>query len=249
MKFYDDTKPLYLETDTSKVDLGAALLQTWEDTTCQKDMVPDNTILHPIAFASKSLTGVEHRYSNIERESLGILHGLKIFHHYCFTGEVHIIADHKPLVTIIKKDVATLSQSIQHILLKIHQYKVQILYKPGPQIFIADWLSHHNHKEGNDEPIQDMDIRVDAIQSTTGIPQCMSILQIQQTMAQDEHLQGLKYIIITGWPNTKNQLHIHIRPYWCYKDNLAVIGGVVMNGRYIIEPQDLKQQVLDQLPC
>ena len=67
MKFYDEIKPLYLETDTSRVGLAAALLQTWEGTTCQKDTVPDNTILHPIASASKSLTGTEHRYSNIER--------------------------------------------------------------------------------------------------------------------------------------------------------------------------------------
>ena len=82
MNFYDDTKLLYLETDTSGVGLGAALLQISEGTSCQKDMVPDNTILHPIAFASKSLTGAESRYSNIESEALGILHGLEKFHHY-----------------------------------------------------------------------------------------------------------------------------------------------------------------------
>ena len=120
MKFYDGTKPLYLETDVSGVGLAAALLQTWEGTTCQKDMVPDNTILHPTAFASKGLTGAEHRYSNIEREALGILHGLEKFDHYCFAREVHVITDHKPLVAIFKKDVATLSQCIQHIVLKIH---------------------------------------------------------------------------------------------------------------------------------
>ena len=62
--------------------------------------MPDNTILHPIAFASKCLTGAEHRYSNIEREALGILHGLEKFHHYCFAREVHVITDCKPLVTI-----------------------------------------------------------------------------------------------------------------------------------------------------
>ena len=152
MKFYGDTKPLYLETDASGVGLGASLLQTWEGTTCCKDMVPDNTILYPIAFASKSLMDAEHGYSNIEREVLGILQGLEKFHHYCFAREVYVITNHKPLVSIFKKDVATLSQQIQQI--KSHQSRVQILYKPGPEIFIAYWLSHHNHKENKDEPIQ-----------------------------------------------------------------------------------------------
>ena len=79
MKFYYDTKLLYLETDASGVGFGAALLHTWKGTTCHKDMVPDNTILHPIALASKSLTGIEHSYSNIEKEALGILHGIENF--------------------------------------------------------------------------------------------------------------------------------------------------------------------------
>ena len=52
MKFYDDTKPLYLETDASRVGLVAALLQMHKGTACQKDVVSDNSILHPIAFAS-----------------------------------------------------------------------------------------------------------------------------------------------------------------------------------------------------
>ena len=38
MKFYDDTKPLYLETDASGVDLGAALLQLHNNTACQRDV-------------------------------------------------------------------------------------------------------------------------------------------------------------------------------------------------------------------
>ena len=79
MIFYDDTKPLYLETDVSRIGLRAALLQLCDNTDCQKGMALDNTILHPITFVSKSLTGAEQRYSNIEHEVLGILHGLEKF--------------------------------------------------------------------------------------------------------------------------------------------------------------------------
>ena len=167
MKFYYINKLLYLETDASGIGLGAALLQLRDDTLCQAHMVPDNTILCPITFASKSLMGAEHRYSDIECKALGILHGLEKFHHYCFGREVLMITDHKPLVSMFNKDVATLSQCIQHILLKIHQYRVQIIYKPGPDIFIADWLSRHNHMEGKDKPVMGMDVQVDTIQATT----------------------------------------------------------------------------------
>ena len=59
-------------------------------------MASDNSILKAIKFASKSLSSAEKRYSNIEREAIGILHGLKKFHHYCFTTEVSMITDHKP---------------------------------------------------------------------------------------------------------------------------------------------------------
>ena len=45
MKFYDETKPLYLETNASGIGLGAALLQTRDGMTCQKDSTPNNTIL------------------------------------------------------------------------------------------------------------------------------------------------------------------------------------------------------------
>ena len=81
----------------------------------------------------------------------------------------------------------------------------------------------------------------------TDIPECLSISQIQQASAQDDHLQHLKSFIITGWPNMKDKLHSDLRPYGSYRNDLAVIDGVVMKGTQIVIPTVLKQQVLDQL--
>ena len=103
MKFHNETKPLFIETDASGVGLEAAFLQTRSNTSCHRGRVPDNSILRPIAFSNKSLTGAEKRYSNIKREVLDILYGLEKFYHYYFVREVSIITDHKLLVAIIKK--------------------------------------------------------------------------------------------------------------------------------------------------
>ena len=238
MKFYDDNKLLYLEMDTSGIGLGAALLQCRDNTTYQTHMVPDNTILCPITFASKSLMGAECRYSNIKYEALGILYGLEKFHHYCFGREVLVITDCKPLVCMFKKDVATLSQCI---LIKIHQYRVQIIYEPGPEIFIADWLSRHNHTEGKDKPIKGMDIQMDAIQTAMDMPDCVSVAEIQQASSLDNHLQQLKGIIITGWPDSRDVLHADLQPYWSDRDELAVIDGIILKGKCIIIPNSLKE--------
>ena len=59
MKFYDETQPLYLETDASGVRLGGVLLHTRSGTSCPGDKAPDNSILRPIDFASKSIKCVK----------------------------------------------------------------------------------------------------------------------------------------------------------------------------------------------
>ena len=147
MKFYDEIHPPCLEIDASVIRPRAAILQTRIDTSCPRDKAPDNIILRPITFASKSLSSAERRYRCTQREALGIQQGIEKFHLYCFMQEVSIITDHNLLITIFKKDVAMLSQKMQRFLLRINQYRVRIIYKPGPDLFIADWLSRQNHKE------------------------------------------------------------------------------------------------------
>ena len=109
MKFNNENKPFYLETDASRQGLVTALQQMGDGATYQRDTAPDNITLWLVVFASKSLISAEYRYCNIEREALGILHGLEKFHHNCFARDITVINDHKPLVAIFKKDVAMLS--------------------------------------------------------------------------------------------------------------------------------------------
>ena len=63
------------------------------------------------------------------------------------------------------------------LLFRIHQYRVRIIYKPGLDLFIANWLSRQNHTENKDEEIPDMPLNIDAIQTMTNI--CKAVCSIR----------------------------------------------------------------------
>ena len=79
---------------------------------------------------------------------------------------------------MFKKDGISLSHRLQRIILLIHQYTPRILFKPGAQPFIADWLSRHNHKIGKDQEIPGMDISIKIIETCMIFLECMTTEEI-----------------------------------------------------------------------
>ena len=221
MKFYDMSRPLYLKMDAFSVGLRERLLQVREGMNCGCDEVPDNVTLCPITFASKSLLNAEQWYSNIEWEALGILYGLKKFHHYCFAKKVYVITEHKPLAAMVHKHVATLSKQLQCIMLYIHQYSVCILYKPGPQLYIADWLSQNSNAESREQEITVMHVNMHAINSTVDSQICTFIEDMQTSTNEVLDLQRLKAYIIRGYSHTKDYAEHSIQKYWPIRHELV----------------------------
>ena len=158
-----------------------------------------NTALWPIVFTSKSVSGTELQYGNIEWNALGILHGLEKFHHYCFTKEVYIITYHKPLVVMVNKDVTTLSQWQQYIMLCIHQYGMHMLYKPGPDLCIVNWLSWHSHTENGSRKEWVWQNHMHN-KTVLDVLVCTLIENIWAAMSEDAELQILQAHIIKEWP-------------------------------------------------
>ena len=89
--------------------------------------------------------------------------------------EVCVITDHKPLVAIVNKGMAMLSQILKCIMLRLHQCWVHIIYKPGLDLFIADWMSWSNHTENKEQEIAGMSINISAISTIVNMPACMSV--------------------------------------------------------------------------
>lgn len=91
---YKQSADTLLKVDASPVGLRAILLQD------------DNGTVQPVAYASRTLTDVESRYSQTEKEALAIMWACERFHIYLygkeFTQPLYSAecTDHKPLEVI-----------------------------------------------------------------------------------------------------------------------------------------------------
>ena len=97
---YDPTLPIRLIGDASAYGVGAVIAHTLSDGS-----------EHPVAFASRTLTSSEKNYSQVEKEALSLIFGVRHFHTYLYGRSFTIVTDHKPLTSILgpKKGIPSLA--------------------------------------------------------------------------------------------------------------------------------------------
>ena len=127
--YFDATKPITIQSDACGLGLGATLLQEG----------------HPVLFASRSLTSVETRYSQIEREFLAIVFALTRFRLYLLGAKCRptVHTDHLPILGLLSKPIDQLSNRIQRWMIVVQQYECKFMHIPGKDNLIADALSRN----------------------------------------------------------------------------------------------------------
>jgi hypothetical protein len=124
--YYDVTKPIVVQCDSSQNAIGAVIMQ-------------DNK---PVEYASRTMTRIERdSYAQIEKELLAVVFSLDRFDSYVYGRHITVETDHKPLITIAKKSLASAPKRLQRMLLRLQRYNFELVYRPGPQMLIADTLS------------------------------------------------------------------------------------------------------------
>lgn len=167
------------------------------------------------------LSPAEKRYSQLDKEGLAVIFGIKKFHKYLHGRVFTIYTDRKPLISLfdVKKPIPQMgSPRVQRWTVTLSAYEYNIVYKARKHHANADALTRlpvPDTVPENEitEQVLMMDILDDTLVNTT---------QITPWTAKDVILSQVHRYILKGWPA---QTEAHFKSYQQRKVELSVMDG------------------------
>ncbi|KAL6481161.1 hypothetical protein MHYP_G00092410 [Metynnis hypsauchen] len=130
LNFPDFDRPFSLHTDACDRGLGAALMQR-----------DDAGRQIAIAYASRTLHKSERPYPTSEKECLGVIWALEHFRPYIEGLPVTVYTDHSSLKWLMSRPNP--SGRLARWCLRLQDFDVRLVHKPGPQNTVPDALSRN----------------------------------------------------------------------------------------------------------
>lgn len=228
LAYFDPDLETFVVADASPVGLGAVLFQ--------KAKSGEYNI---ISYASKTLSDVEKRYAQTEREALALVWAPEKFHFYLYGKFFWLITDHKPLVTIFG-DRSKPCARIDRWKLRLMSYDYKVIYRPGKSN-IADPLSRMCQNpnicpNSYDEESE----RIVRLVSSDASPVAVSTVEIIEAYKNDLDLMDLiKWLPYPHkrWPKT-------LARYKLIANDLSTDGDLILKNQKIIIPRSLQRKIL-----
>lgn len=242
LTYFDSSLPLRMTTDASGRGVGAVISHIV------------NGKERPIAFASKKLTTAESFYSQIEREALGIIFGIKKFHTYLFGRHFELVCDNKPLTLIFgeKKAIPPMAAArLQRWSILLSAYNYRLTHKHGKTIGNADFLSRCPVDDA--EPVEmpynafssvkHLDNVLLNVDSEAREP--LTATDIAEETQKNETLKQVFNFVRHGWPaNIEDE---RLKPYERKRDELTTDSDCILWGSRVIIPELLQGRVTQLL--
>lgn len=225
---YDPNKVIVVACDASPYGIGAVL----------SHLVDGEE--RPVMFVSSTLSPAEKNYSQLHREALAIIFGIKRFHKYIYGHKFLIYTDHQPLKEIFGPNKSTppvAAARLQRWAVHLSMYTYQIVYRKSTLMCHADALSRLpvvGVSQVDNFPIFSIS------ESNTDL----NFKIITQETEKDDVLSKVYKYLKQGWPNA---LEPELKNFYLKKNSLSVEKNCVFYGNRIVIPSKLYQDVLKLL--
>lgn len=239
---YSPALPVGISCDASNVGIGAVLFHRY----------PDGSE-RPIANVSKILTGSQRNYSQIHKEALAIIYGLKKFYQYVYGRKFILVTDHRPLRAMFgpgKATPALAANRLSRWAMMLNQFDYDIEYRKTTDHANADVLSRLPVSEDakfDGEEAEDDCQMVCAIDDLSQKLAPADANSLSRESAKDPVIATVMRFTREGWPPKKSDEGSEMQRYRQISGSLAVIHGCLIMGSRVVVPASMRRNVLDQL--
>ena len=235
LAYYDPKKQLVLQADAAPGSVGSVLSQ-----------IDEAGVRRPIAFAHRTLTKTETRYSHLDKECLALVAAVKKFHKYLYGRSFILETDHKPLLRIVgeKSGLPSLVGSrLSRYAYFLSQYRYSLRFKPGKDLE-ADGISRlimaqqESPEHQHDEAHVFYASQLDTLQPIT------SDLLREFAGKDSVYSAALKWTR-EGWKS--ENLPPELMKFYRKRETLSIHDELLFEGRKVVIPSGLISRVLEEL--
>ncbi|XP_068227963.1 uncharacterized protein [Palaemon carinicauda] len=149
-------------------------------------------------------------------------------------------SDHKQLEMTSLKNLTAMPPRLQRRLLCLQGYDMNIRYRLGRVMILADSLSRLPYQKRN--TTIDLDPKLHLVQFSGSKP-----FQLPTETNADPILSQLRDQILRGWPKTQREVTSQLRPYWSYRDELSIVNGIILKSERVLIRRSMRGEILQKI--